>query len=371
MVFFLLFFAGMENKRSTVLSYILQQAFWSLTKNMTAFSSENCSFQYQLHQTNQPLDGNCLLFLILFGKILLNIFTLGMKRKSTYQNFMEYFCISLAFIDLLLWVNISIICYFRDFVLLGIRFTKYHICLFTQIISFTYGFLHYPVFLIAYIDYYLNLSKTTKLAFKSKKLFYFFTVILIWISVFVYVLGDPSISQNLNAQNVYSYRCPFYVSIQSYWLSFSMVVILFTAFITSWSEVITLVQAIRITSYMNKTILYFPFSSHSSYTVNSKKTLLPKLLICFLGTWLPFVLFQVIILILKVEIPGYIEMNIPWLYFVNSFLIATVYWFNCHKLNLRDIALPVDPFVNWKCCFIPLAIHNLEQIEKPISIIIC
>ncbi|XP_036075395.1 probable G-protein coupled receptor 160 [Rousettus aegyptiacus] len=338
---------------------------------MTAFSSENCSFQYQLHQTNQPLDGNCLLFLILFGKILLNIFTLGMKRKSTYQNFMEYFCISLAFIDLLLWVNISIICYFRDFVLLGIRFTKYHICLFTQIISFTYGFLHYPVFLIAYIDYYLNLSKTTKLAFKSKKLFYFFTVILIWISVFVYVLGDPSISQNLNAQNVYSYRCPFYVSIQSYWLSFSMVVILFTAFITSWSEVITLVQAIRITSYMNKTILYFPFSSHSSYTVNSKKTLLPKLLICFLGTWLPFVLFQVIILILKVEIPGYIEMNIPWLYFVNSFLIATVYWFNCHKLNLRDIALPVDPFVNWKCCFIPLAIHNLEQIEKPISIIIC
>ncbi|XP_006910885.1 probable G-protein coupled receptor 160 [Pteropus alecto] len=338
---------------------------------MTALSSENCSFQYQLHQTNQPLDGNCLLFLIIFGKILLNILTLGMKRKSTYQNFMEYFCISLAFIDLLLLVNISIICYFRDFVLLGIRFTKYHICLFTQIISFTYGFLHYPVFLIAYIDYYLNFSKTTKLAFKCKKLFYFFTVILIWISVFVYVLGDPSISQNLNAQNVNSYQCPFYISIQSYWLSFSMVMILFMAFITSWSEVITLVQAIRITSYMNETILYFPFSSHSSYTVNSKKTLLPKLIICFLGTWLPFVLFQVIILILKVEIPGYIEMNIPWLYFVNSFLIATVYWFNCHKLNLRDIALPVDPFVNWKCCFIPLAIHNLEQIEKPISIIIC
>ena len=64
-------------------------------------------------------------------------------------------------------------------------------------------------------------------------------------------------------------------------------------------------------------------------------------------------------------------MNIPWLYFVNSFLIATVYWFNCHKLNLRDVALPADPFVNWKCCFIPLTIHNLEQIEKPISIIIC
>ncbi|KAM8771125.1 putative G-protein coupled receptor 160 [Rhynchonycteris naso] len=335
---------------------------------MTALSSENCSYQYQLHQTNQPLSGNCLLVLIMLGKILLNILTLGMRRKTTYQNFMEYFCISLAFIDLLLLVNISIISYFRDIVLLGIRFTKYHICLFTQIISFTYGFMHYPVFLIACIDYHLHFCKTN---LPFKKLFYFCTVTVIWISVFTYVLGNPAIYQNLKAQNIYSYQCPFYVSIQSYWLSFSIVMILFMAFITSWSEVITLVQAIRITSYMNETILYFPYSSHSGYTVNSKKTLLPKFIVCFLGTWLPFVLLQTIILLFKVQIPAYIEMNIPWLYFVNSFIIATVYWCNCYKLDLRDMTLPVDPFVNWKCCFIPLTIHNLEQIEKPISIIIC
>lgn len=337
---------------------------------MPALSSENCSSQYQLHPTNPLLDSNCLLVLIILGKTLLNVLTLGMRRKNTYQNFMEYFCISLAFIDLLLLVNISIIFYFKDFVLLGIRVTKYHICLFTQIVSFTYGFLHYPVFLIACIDYYLNFSKTN-LPFKCQKLFYFFTVVLIWISVFAYVLGDAAIYQKLKTQNVYSYHCPFYISIQSYWLSFSMVMILLMAFIASWSEVTTLVQAIRITSYMNETVLYFPFSSHSSYTVTSKKALLPKFIVCFLGTWLPFVLLQVTILLFKVEIPAYIEMNIPWLYFVNSFLIATVCWLNCHKLHLRDTALPMDPFVNWKCCFIPLAIHNLEQMEKPISIIIC
>lgn len=337
---------------------------------MTALSSENCSSQYQLHPTNQLLDSNCLLLLIILGKILLNVLTLGMRRKNTYQNFMEYFCISLAFIDLLLLVNISIIFYFKDFVLLGIRVTKYHICLFTQIVSFTYGFLHYPVFLIACIDYYLSFSKTN-LPFKCQKLFYFFTVVLIWISVFAYVLGDAAIYQKLKTQNVYSYHCPFYISFQSYWLSFSMVVILLMAFIASWSEVVTLVQAIRIASYMNETVLYFPFSSHSSYTVTSKKALLPKFIVCFLGTWLPFVLLQITILLFKVEIPAYIEMNIPWLYFVNSFLIATACWLNCHKLHLRDTALPVDPFVNWKCCFIPLAIHNLEQMEKPISIIVC
>ncbi|KAM9189961.1 putative G-protein coupled receptor 160 isoform 1-T5 [Dugong dugon] len=338
---------------------------------MTVLSSENCSSQYQVHQTHQPLNVSSLLFLITFGKTLLNILTLGMRRKNTYQNFMGYFCISLAFIDLFLLVNISIISYFRDFVLLGIRFTKYHICLLTQIISFTYGFLHYPVFLIACIDYYLNLSKTTKLPYKCQKLFYFFIVILIWISVLAYVLGDPAISQSLNAQNAYPYQCPFYISVQSYWLSFSMVIILSVVLITTWSEVVTLVQAVRVTSYMNEAILYFPFSSQSSCTMSCKKLLLPKLLICFLSTWLPFVLLQIIILVLKVQIPAYMEMNIPWLYFVNSFLIATVYWFNCHKLNLREITLPVDPFVSWKYCFIPLRIHNLERIEKPISIIIC
>ncbi|XP_010630669.1 probable G-protein coupled receptor 160 [Fukomys damarensis] len=338
---------------------------------MTPVSSDNCSFQYQLHQTNQPLDATCLLFLIVLGKILLNILTLAMRRKNSYQNFMECFCVSLAFVDFLFLVNISIISYFKDFVLLGIRFTKYHICLFAQIISFTYGFLHYPVFLISCIDYCLNFSKFTKLSSKCQKSFYFFVVILIWISVLAYVLGEPGIYRSLKAQNIYSYQCPVYVSTQSYCLSLSMIIILFLALTTSWSEVITLVQAIRITSYMNEPILYFSSSSLPSYIVNSKRILLPKLIVCFLGTWLPFVLLQVFILLLKVQIPAYIELNIPWLYFVNSFLIATICWFNCHKLYLKDTSLPIDPFVNWKCCFIPLRMHNFGQIEKPISIIIC
>lgn len=81
-----------------------------------------------------------------------------------------------------------------------------------------------------------------------------------------------SISPNLKAQNVYSYQCPF--SISSYCLSFPIVI--FIAFITSWSGFMTLVQATRITSYMNETILYFPFSSQCSYTVSSEKTLLAK-----------------------------------------------------------------------------------------------
>ncbi|XP_055481833.1 probable G-protein coupled receptor 160 [Psammomys obesus] len=336
---------------------------------MTALSSENCSIQHLLHQSKQPLDVNYLLFLIILGKVLLNILILGMKRKGTRWSFMEYFCFSLAFVDLLLLVNISILSYFKDFVVLGIRFTKYHICLLIEIISFTYGFLHYPVCLLACIDYWLNLSRATRHSSQRQRLLYFLTVILTWISVLAYVLGDPAISASLKTHRIYVHQCPSYVSTQSNWLSLSMLMVLFVAFLISWPEVVALIQAIRIASYMNKAILYFPFPLHSGCTVISRKTLLPRLIVCFLSTWFPFVALQVLILSLRVQIPAYIEMNIPWLYFVNSFLIAAVYWLNCHKLYLRDSMLPTDPFINWKCCFVP--VPRLKQVERPISIVIC
>ncbi|XP_051012966.1 probable G-protein coupled receptor 160 [Acomys russatus] len=336
---------------------------------MTALSSENCSFQHAWHQTKPALDVHCLLLLIILGKALSNILVLGLRRKDTCRSFMEYFCFSLAFVDLLVLVIISFLSYFRDFVVLGIRFTKYHICLLMQIVSFTYGFLHYPVCLVACIDYWLSLSRGIKHSSKWQRLLYFLTVLLTWISVLAYVLGDAAVSASLDTHRTHMQQCPSHVSTQSHWLSLAMLMVLFVAFLISWPEVVALIQAIRIASYKNEAILYFPFPPHCAYTVSSREALLPRLIVCFLGTWFPFVALQLLILSLGVEIPAYIEMNVPWLYFVNSFLIATVYWFNCHKLYLRDSTLPVDPFINWKCCFVP--VHRLKQVERPISIIIC
>ncbi|XP_063138428.1 probable G-protein coupled receptor 160 isoform X2 [Rattus norvegicus] len=307
---------------------------------MTALPSKNCSFQYQSHQAPRSLDATCLLLLIILGKVLLNVLILRVKRKDTSWSFMEYFCFSLALVDLLL-----------------------------LIVSFAYGFLHYPVCSLACIDYWCNLSRATKPSSRWQKLLYLLTVILTWISVLAYVLGDPAISASLKTHKTSVNQCPSYVSTQSHWLSLSMLMILSVAFLISWQEVVALIQAIRIASYKNKAVLYFPFPPHTSYTVSPRAVLLPRLIVCFLGTWFPFVALQVLILSLRVQIPAYIEMNVPWLYFVNSFLIAAVYWFNCHKLYWRDGMFPVDPFINWKCCFVP--VHRLKQVERPMSIIIC
>ncbi|XP_006890426.1 PREDICTED: probable G-protein coupled receptor 160 [Elephantulus edwardii] len=338
---------------------------------MTVFPSGNCSSPYKLQHTSQPLGADTLLFLILSGKTLLNVLILGMRRKKTREHFMGHFCLSLALLDLFLLISVAIISLFRDFVLLGIRFTRYHICLLTQIISFTYGFLHYPVCLIACIDYYLTFSKTTKLPFRSQRCLYLLTIIVMWTSVLAYVLGDPAVSSSRGAQSASPQQCPFYVSSQGAWLACSVLLVLGMAFIASWSDVVAMIRAVRVTSYRNEVVLYLPRPPHSTCTTSSRKALLPQVLVCFLGTWSPFVLLQISILLFRVQIPAYIEMNIPWLYFVNSFLIAACYWLNCHKLTLNDITAPVDPFVSWKCCFIPLTIHNLEKTEKPMSIIIC
>ncbi|XP_051839130.1 probable G-protein coupled receptor 160 [Antechinus flavipes] len=317
------------------------------------------------------LDPSCTVLSITLVKTLLNILMLAIRRKDTCSSLLECFCISVVFVDFLLLMVLSFIAYFQDFALWGVRFTKYHICLLPQILSFAYGFLHCPVFLLAGVDHYLNISKMSKVSHLGRNIFYFFTVILIWIASLAYVLGDSVIYVSLSKQPFSSYHCPFYVSIQSYWLSLFMLGVLLVVFGTCWSEVLTLTRSVRIISYMKETALYFPLAPDWDPMVICKKQLLTKLLICFLGTWLPFVFLQIIILFLDIRIPAYVEMNITWLYFINSFLIAAVYWFRSHELKVTETFLHMDSYVNWKFCFIPFTIHHTEKTEKTAAVIAC
>ncbi|XP_067392612.1 probable G-protein coupled receptor 160 [Emydura macquarii macquarii] len=337
---------------------------------MAAMSCENCSLQYY-SQINQPLEASCMLLLIMLGKLSLNLFMLGVRRRDIKQSFMGYFCISLALLDFTLLVTIAFISYFEDFALCGVRFTKYHICLLTQIISFMYGVLHYPVCLVAVLDYYMTITQTSKPPSKGQRLFYILAVVFIWISVLFYILKHPAVSAELEIQNhFFTYRCPSYISVQSHWLSLAIQFVICVALVICWPEVITMVRSVRIISFTSEIVLIFSYASDCNRTV-CKKQLLTRLLICFLGTWAPFVFLQMIILLLGAQIPAYVEMNVPWLYFINSFLIATAYWFRCHDIQLTERTWSADPFVSWKFCFIPFNNQNTEQAEKPGTVVIC
>ncbi|NXJ63924.1 GP160 protein, partial [Rostratula benghalensis] len=334
---------------------------------MAALRCENCSGQY--HYT-QPLETSCTLLLIMLGKVFLDFFMLQVQQKRVKDSFMGNFCVSLALLDFTLLLSIFFIFYFEDFALWGVRFTTYHICLFTQIISLTYGILHYPVYLVAGLDYYVTVGRASAFPKRAQKFLYVFAVLLIWTAGFFCVLKVPAVYEELEIGNRFApYRCPLYSSGQSYSVSWAMVLFIATALLACRKEVLTMLLSLRIVSVAAQPVLMFSYVSNSSGTC-LKWQLLPRLLVSFLGTWAPFVLLQIIVLLLGARIPAYVEMNVPWLYFVNSFLIAVAYWCRCHDVEVTEEVWARDPFVSWKFCFMPFSNENTEPADKPGAVIV-
>ncbi|NWX98333.1 GP160 protein, partial [Nothoprocta ornata] len=336
---------------------------------MAAILCENCSGWYHYTQVNQPVEISCMLLLIMLGKVSLNLFILQVKQKNVKISFMGYFCVSLALLDFVLLLSIAFIFYFEDFALWGVRFTKYHICLFTQIISLTYGILHYPVYFVAGLDYYVTIAQACQPPKRGQRLFYVAVVLFLWILGFSCILKVPVISEELEIQTQFSpYQCPSYVSMQSYSVSLAMLLLMGMALLACWKDVLTMLLSGRVVSFVGQPVLMFLYSSDDNACW--RRQLLARLLICFLGTWAPFVLLQIIILFLGAQIPAYMEMNVPWLYFINSFLIAGAYWCRCHDVELTEEMWSTDPFVSWKFCFTPFNNENTEPAEKPGTVIV-
>ncbi|NXI93827.1 GP160 protein, partial [Psophia crepitans] len=337
---------------------------------MAAICSENCSGQYHHTHLNQSLEISCTLLLIMLGKVFLNFFMLQVKQKNAKVSFMGYFCVSLALLDFTLLLSIFFIFYFEDFVLWGVQFTKYHICLFTQMISLTYGILHYPVYLVAGLDYYATIAQTSQFPKRGQRLLYVVAVVTIWISGFFCILKVPTTHEELEIQNRFSpYQCPLTASVQSYSVSCAMVLLTGTALLACRKEVLAMLLSVRVVSSTSQPVLMFSYVSNNNSTC-FKWQLLTRLLICFLGTWAPFVVLQIIIMFLGARIPAYMEMNVPWLYFINSFLIAVAYWCRCHDVELTEEMWSTDPFVSWKFCFMPFNNENTEPADKPGTVIV-
>lgn len=337
---------------------------------MAARLCENYSGQHHCTHISQPLDMSYMLVLIMLGKVFLDFFMLQIKPKPVKVSFMGYFCISVALLDFTLLLSICFIFCFEDFALWGVRFTKYHICLFTQITSLTYGILHYPVYLVAALDYYTTISQTSQFPKRGQKLLYAFAVAVIWISGFFCTLKVPAVSEELEIHNSVSpYQCPLSGSLQSYSVSCAMVLLLGTALLARWKEVTTMLLSARLLSFSSQPVLMFSYVPNNTNNACFKWQLLSRLLLCFLGTWAPFVVLQVVVLFLGVQIPAYVEMNVPWLYFINSFLLAAAYWCRCHEVELTEVWC-TDPFVSWKFCFMPFNNESTEPADKPGAVIV-
>ncbi|KAM4040752.1 putative G-protein coupled receptor 160 [Anomaloglossus baeobatrachus] len=299
----------------------------------------------------QSLEPSCILILLLTGKVIMNIFIFWARHGNVSASLLGYCCISLAIVDFVLLFAISAIHCFQSFTILGFRFTNYHICLLTQIISHTYGILHWPFFLASGLDYYVTLVKSVHIPYCSR-LLYLACVLLLWTGAFAYVLISPLVSLELDTGQS-TYQCNFYISSQSFYLSTCLVCAIFMALIVCYSETLTFLKSLKVMSYANNIVILFSFPPGNVWPVQGGKRLMATLLFSFLGIWALFVVFQIIILLLCAHIPGYMDMNVPWLYFMNSFLIGVSLGLKYPDLQVMENTFSRDPFIGWKCCVMP------------------
>ncbi|XP_018409255.1 PREDICTED: probable G-protein coupled receptor 160 [Nanorana parkeri] len=308
----------------------------------------------------QQLEPSCLLIFIIAGKVVMNIFIFGARHRNVTASFLGYFCISLAAMDFALLLVIASIHYFQDFSVVGVRFTSYHICLFTQIVSHTYGILHFPVLLASGLDYYLTIVKSIKISWICSGLVYTVSVLLLWMMAFIYVLQshvkNPAVESYDSA-----YLCTFYISRQSFYLSAALVFTLFSVLAVCCWEIVSFIKSLKVVSYANSTVVLFSFPSGDQWPIQGQKRFLASLLFSFLGTWGPFVVLQVIIFALCAHIPAYMDMNVPWLYFMNSFLIAVCLALKYPDLPVTEKTFSTDPFIGWKYCALPFMDADLNK----------
>ncbi|XP_069829920.1 probable G-protein coupled receptor 160 [Dendropsophus ebraccatus] len=330
----------------------------SVTENTSGLDTMN---GHEVPLTDSSgLEPSCLLVLIISGKVVLNIFIFGARARNVSANLVGYCCISLAIVDFMLLFAIAAIHYFQDFTVLGFRFTSYHICLFTQIISHTYGILHLPFFLASGLDYYLTVVKSIHSPCGYSGLVYAACVLLLWTGAFAYVLLSPIGSPELDTGQS-TYHCNLYISSQSFYLSTFLVCTVFLALAFFCSEIVTILKSLKVTTYAKNTVVLFSFPQGDIWPVQGRKRFVAALLFSFLGTWAPFVVLQIILLVLCAHIPGYMDLNVPWLYFMNSFLIGVSFGLTYPDLQMTEKTFSRDPFIGWKYCILPFM--NSGQIK--------
>ncbi|XP_047444718.1 probable G-protein coupled receptor 160 [Mugil cephalus] len=276
------------------------------------------------------------------GKCLLNWFLVFLQRNHIYRSFLGVFSISLALVDTALAVVVAALYVCSDghgVALLGLRLTTYHACLLVQIVAQVHRALQWPVVVMAALDHFSTVSQGLYAGFSTAKWFvYLFLTGFLWylaalyvflLSNFIPVFEDVSIQQ--------MHRCwVFYYSPLS--LEITVLLLLTVAF-----------AALRASCCLP------PKDQITDQSrTHSRRSFVHQVLCIFLKTWTLFLVFLAALTVLPVGLPTYLDLNVAWLCFLNSLLIAVALCAVCPTWQ-GLAAVPPDRFCEWRFNFSPAA----------------
>ncbi|XP_062386531.1 probable G-protein coupled receptor 160 [Sardina pilchardus] len=258
-------------------------------------------------------------------------------------SFMGTFCASLTLVDTLFTIVELSIYRLQDFSLFGVRFTTHHICLLVQIGGFIYSALQWPVLFAAGLDHYGSFPVGSKQTSQNLKLNYAACAVVLWAAALLYVFlvaGCHPVVED--SPHLLLDHCPTQSNGTSSQISIAL--LMTVGCIRLYARM--MVGKDKAMEEANRRPV-----QKSQNCDHSRVHILEQALITFTKTWAAFLILMVVILIWQIDVPSHLMMNVPWLSFLNSFLISVSLCTHYQKLNANKILTFTDGFCQWNFAF--------------------
>ncbi|XP_034559430.1 probable G-protein coupled receptor 160 [Notolabrus celidotus] len=271
-------------------------------------------------------------------KCLLNWALVFIQRNHICKSFLGVFSVSLAIIDTALTLCAAVVHLPDDgyIFFLGLKLTRLHVCLLVQILGQVYSNLQWPVVILAGLDHFCTLTRRLHIT-RARWLVWLFVSSFLWYLAVLYVFLLSDFNPILEDVT--------YNQIQQCWVFHSPQIMQVVIFL-----LLSLGYAALHAGYSNR--LMKDQNTDKSTTL-SGRDIVKQITHIFLSTWALFLFFLAMLLLLPVGIPAYLGLNVAWLSFLNSILIAVLLCAVCPASQLMQglAAVPPDSFCEWRFKF--------------------
>ncbi|XP_044076976.1 probable G-protein coupled receptor 160 [Siniperca chuatsi] len=276
------------------------------------------------------------------GKCLFNWTLVFFQRNHICKSFLGVFSVSLAVVDTTLTLSVTTLHIHADgyILLLGSKLTMYHVCLLVQILGQVYSALQWPLVVLAGLDHFCTVTRRLQpTTARARWIVCLFVTGLLWFltALYVFLLSDfIPVLEDVSYNQIH--QCWVFHTSQN--LQVAMLLLLTLGCVTlhaGWS-----------TQLLKNPPLKDQITDRSR--THSRGSVVHQTVTMFLSTWALFLFFLAVLLLLPVGIPAYLGLNIAWLCFLNSLLIAVILCAVCPASQQAQglAAVPPDSFCEWR-----------------------
>lgn len=253
------------------------------------------------------------------------------------RSFLGVFSVSLAVVDATLTLCVGVL-YFGDspLTLLGLKLTRFQICLLVQILGQVYSSLQGPVLCLAALDHFCTVTHRFRPTTAAARLsVYSLCTALAWsaATAHVFLLSDFLPVLGEEPYSLVRYCWVFHTS--------------------------QLLQVVMVALALGCVVLHVGYGSgilrnpgataqrRAGSASRAGRSLIHRTTETLLSTWTPLLLLLAVLILIPVGIPAHLGLNVIWICFLNSLLIAALLC--VAQPGAQELpTLPPDCFCEWE-----------------------